>query len=430
MDGHRMSWMPWIAVLATLVIVPAASADHDDDRWYNSYEYGQSASPWDDPGRIYDRNGSYDPYGYYGPVGYWSASDPYPDFDSLRGYGRWQRVPGLHEAVWFPYVAASWRPYYYGHWINTRFGMTWVSYEPWGDVPHHYGHWVYVDHYGWGWVPGSEWGPAWVTWGVVDGYIGWAPLPPSGYRYPRYCRYSPGRHHPDYRWSASFAYDSSGLDFGLWVFVSDRDFHGSSVHSHALPAQNTLSLFKEKRVLPVGRDLNVDYVKRVSPAPVRTVDLAQRVTKTTDGRTIVLQEPRGQESRIREGREATRAIITKTDDSRTPDRVEKTRAGSVADRSPAAPARPEVATGKSREDTPSRPEVATEKSRADAPSRPETATGKSRAEESPRPQTVTGKSRESSPPPSGNVAEKPAPAPKGSKSKGKGQETKVEKRKR
>jgi hypothetical protein len=358
MDGHKMSWMrspvPWIAALATLVIVPAARAD----------------SPWDDPGRSYDRYGSWNPYDRY-DAGYWPASDPYPEFDSLRGHGRWSRVAGFHDPVWFPYVAASWRPYFYGHWVNTRFGMTWVSYEPWGDIPHHYGHWVYVDHYGWGWVPGWEYGPAWVTWGVVDGYIGWAPLPPAGYRYPRSCRYSPGRHHPDYRWSASFAYDSSGLDFGLWVFVQDRHFYGSSVHSHAIPAGNTLSLFKEKRVLPVGRDLHVDYVKRVSPEPVRTVELTQR-TRTTGGKALVFQEPRGQESKIREGREVTKAVV----------------------RAPVAPSRPEVAGGKSRGGEISRPEAVGEKPRSAAPSRPEAVGEKSRSAAPSRPEAVTEKRSE------------------------------------
>ena len=32
--------------------------------------------------------------------------------------------------------------------------------------------------YGWIWVPGHEWAPAWVTWGESGGYYGWAPLAP------------------------------------------------------------------------------------------------------------------------------------------------------------------------------------------------------------------------------------------------------------
>jgi hypothetical protein len=33
---------------------------------------------------------------------------------------------------------------------------------------------------GWGWVPGTMWGPAWVSWRSGGGYAGWAPLPPRG----------------------------------------------------------------------------------------------------------------------------------------------------------------------------------------------------------------------------------------------------------
>jgi hypothetical protein len=33
--------------------------------------------------------------------------------------------------------------------------------------------------YGWLWVPGYDWSPAWVTWGNVDNYYCWAPLMPE-----------------------------------------------------------------------------------------------------------------------------------------------------------------------------------------------------------------------------------------------------------
>jgi hypothetical protein len=33
--------------------------------------------------------------------------------------------------------------------------------------------------YGWAWVPGTVWGPAWVTFRSAPEYIGWAPLPPD-----------------------------------------------------------------------------------------------------------------------------------------------------------------------------------------------------------------------------------------------------------
>ena len=33
-----------------------------------------------------------------------------------------------------------------------------------------------LDSYGWVWVPGYEWGPAWVSWRTGGDYVGWAPL--------------------------------------------------------------------------------------------------------------------------------------------------------------------------------------------------------------------------------------------------------------
>ena len=54
-----------------------------------------------------------------------------------------------------------------------------MSYDPWGGDPYHYGTWSRSDAYGWVWIPGTIWAPAWVTWYVGDNDIGWAPVPPS-----------------------------------------------------------------------------------------------------------------------------------------------------------------------------------------------------------------------------------------------------------
>jgi hypothetical protein len=37
---------------------------------------------------------------------------------------------------------------------------------------------VYDPVHTWVWIPGIEWAPAWVSWRVGGGYIGWAPLAP------------------------------------------------------------------------------------------------------------------------------------------------------------------------------------------------------------------------------------------------------------
>src|SRR6185312_2053831 len=100
-------------------------------------------------------------------------------YDDLASYGNWVQRP-RYGWVWTPRVAvAAWRPYQYGHWVWTDLGWTWVSDEPFGWATYHYGRWYDDPDYGWGWVPGDQWAPAWVDWQAGNDYVGWAPLPPS-----------------------------------------------------------------------------------------------------------------------------------------------------------------------------------------------------------------------------------------------------------
>jgi hypothetical protein len=96
----------------------------------------------------------------------------------LQPYGDWV-VVGSYGSVWRPRVAAGWRPYHYGRWEWTNEGWMWVSDEPWGWAAYHYGRWAFDPYYGWIWVPGYEWAPAWVSWRVSGDVIGWAPLAPG-----------------------------------------------------------------------------------------------------------------------------------------------------------------------------------------------------------------------------------------------------------
>ena len=80
----------------------------------------------------------------------------------------------------------------------------------WGWAPFHYGRWDYDQYYGWLWIPGNEWGPAWVSWRRADGYYGWAPMEPG-----ITLRASFGR-----------AYDSHN---DHWIFVRDRDIDRSDI---------------------------------------------------------------------------------------------------------------------------------------------------------------------------------------------------------
>jgi hypothetical protein len=101
-------------------------------------------------------------------------------YDNLNG-GNWYQVAD-YGYVWQPDAATSadWRPYTDGYWAYTDVGWTWISYEDFGWATYHYGRWVRLEDYGWCWVPGYEWGPAWVSWRTGGNYIGWAPLPPEG----------------------------------------------------------------------------------------------------------------------------------------------------------------------------------------------------------------------------------------------------------
>ena len=100
-------------------------------------------------------------------------------YDNLNG-GNWYEVAD-YGYVWQPDAAtnADWRPYTDGYWAYTDVGWTWVSYEDFGWATYHYGRWIRLEDYGWCWVPGYEWGPAWVSWRTGGDYIGWAPLPPA-----------------------------------------------------------------------------------------------------------------------------------------------------------------------------------------------------------------------------------------------------------
>jgi hypothetical protein len=79
-----------------------------------------------------------------------------------------------------PNVGPDFKPYATnGQWVYTDAGWTWASNYPWGWATFHYGRWFYEDGYGWMWIPGQEWAPAWVSWRSSPDYYGWAPLGPS-----------------------------------------------------------------------------------------------------------------------------------------------------------------------------------------------------------------------------------------------------------
>jgi len=153
-------------------------------------------------------------------------------YDELSPYGRWESV-GRWGDCWIPgNVAAGWQPYTDGQWIYTDYGWTWVSYDRWGGDPYHYGTWVWEDPWGWVWVPGTVWAPAWVTWGYSGSYVGWAPIPPT----------------------VSISYGGySGAAIVVpqsrYVFVPVNRFAGVRVSSVRLPVRENAAIFPHVRKL-------------------------------------------------------------------------------------------------------------------------------------------------------------------------------------
>ena len=100
-------------------------------------------------------------------------------YDALSPYGQWIDNP-QYGYVWMPNVGPDFKPYATnGNWVYTDGGWTWASNYPWGWATFHYGRWFFENGYGWMWIPGNEWAPAWVSWRQSPDYYGWAPLGPS-----------------------------------------------------------------------------------------------------------------------------------------------------------------------------------------------------------------------------------------------------------
>jgi hypothetical protein len=94
---------------------------------------------------------------------------------TLAQYGTWDYEPDYGQ-VWYPSVTTDWRPYSVGYWDRVgAYGYYWVGADAWAWPTHYYGRWGYAGGR-WFWAPGSVWGPAWVSWAVGPGYVGWCPL--------------------------------------------------------------------------------------------------------------------------------------------------------------------------------------------------------------------------------------------------------------
>src|SRR5258708_7208465 len=210
-------------------------------------------------------------------------------YSNLAPYGYWVDRPS-YGWVWVPrHARHGWRPYSYGRWAYTDYGWTWVSSEPYGWATYHYGRWYDDPDYGWGWVPGTDWGPAWVDWREGDGYLGWAPLPPS----------------VGFSASVGLVFGGGGLfiDPAAYCFVPERNFLAVNVGGFiGSPGRNAAFFNNTRSITNVAmvngrvfnRSVSVDRIQQVTGQPVRQMRLAAASDPRTprgSGHTVSMFPP-------------------------------------------------------------------------------------------------------------------------------------------
>lgn len=159
-------------------------------------------------------------------------------YDDLSPFGTWLKDP-VNGYVWIPKVEKGFRPYFTnGSWMLTEYGSMWVSSYPWGWATFHYGRWIFDSLYGWVWIPGLDWGPAWVVWRSNGENYGWTPLIPG------------------FNTNASFSPDYK-VPADWWVFVPKRYLLSPSLQKYAKSgAQYNLTMLKSTSVIKNTSTLN------------------------------------------------------------------------------------------------------------------------------------------------------------------------------
>ena len=267
-------------------------------------------APYDDVSPGLDVSYFYD---YLSPHGIWVYYRPY-------GY------------VWISRdVPYGWRPYTRGHWVWTDYGWMWRSQYIWGWAPFHYGRWGWDRGLGWFWVPGTVWGPGWVTWRSSNMYIGWAPLPP-------------GVH---FVAGVGIRHVTFSIPASHWVFVDGNYFLDPSLHLHIFPYERNRTIIRytvhktniyvrNNRVINEG--IGIDNVQKITKkrvtkyelkdadkAEVRRIGAGQvevyrpniKKSQTAKPKTVVREDEA--EARIAEGR----TLIRKTEKDVSPAEREK-----------------------------------------------------------------------------------------------------------
>jgi hypothetical protein len=193
-------------------------------------------------------------------------------YRELAPYGQWLRHP-YYGWVWFPSaVGYDWRPYTVGRWVNTNYGWTWVSYEPFGWATYHYGRWAFDRQIGWIWIPGTVWGPAWVAWQQGSGYVGWAPLPPQ----------------VGFQVGVGIRLGGVNLSLSLapttYSFVDERQFLESRIDRYIQPSARNVTIIQRTRNITdygyennrvINRGVPVERIEQITRRPVRRLEVTE-----------------------------------------------------------------------------------------------------------------------------------------------------------
>ncbi len=221
-------------------------------------------------------------------------------YDYLSPHGVWVRF-SPYGYVWIPdRMGYGWRPYTQGQWVWSDFGWTWASRYEWGWVPFHYGRWGWDSYLGWYWVPGAEWGPAWVSWRTSDLYIGWAPIPPEA-------RFVPG---------VGITTLPYTLHQSSWVFVEYPYFFEARLYRYVLPMERNLTIINYS-VLRTDIRMRGDRVINNGV----DIDYVRRMTRQTISRHELAPADRPGQSRVTEGRVEIYNPIIRQYESAHPKRV-------------------------------------------------------------------------------------------------------------
>jgi hypothetical protein len=214
-------------------------------------------------------------------------------YDELSPYGEWIYIDA-YGWIWAPRVVPmGWKPYTHGKWIYTDHGLMWISKYKWGWAPFHYGRWLYDPYYGWIWIPGKTWGPAWVAWSHGIGYIGWAPLPPQ------------------VRWSVGIGLDFGDIDINVviqphfWCFITEHRLLHPSIHGYIIPPARNVTVVKkikhvtkyvvvEKKI--VNKSFTVEGIRKAvgrpfTPIKVVDIDSAAIHGKSAKGKGVQMYRP-------------------------------------------------------------------------------------------------------------------------------------------